>query len=63
MLVDRYCKYCGVLVEDLLEPLEDSKVKECPTCRNGTLERVLHYSNNFSIDGFSYRNGYSQSGH
>jgi predicted nucleic acid-binding Zn ribbon protein len=63
MLVDRWCKECQSITEDLIEKMEDSEIKTCPTCKKLSLERVLHYSNNFSINGYSYRNGYSQSGH
>ncbi len=59
MLVDRKCTHCQYLVEDQIEQFDDSESKECPKCKQKTLERILYYSNGFDIKGHSYKNGYT----
>ena len=59
MLIDRKCTSCNYIASDQIEQFDDSKTKECPKCKQNTLERILYYSNCFEIKGHSYKNGYN----
>ena len=63
MLTDRKCNNCGTVYTDLLEKMEDSGAKFCPTCQREELIRMITAPSFFNVEGYSYRNGYSQSGH
>lgn len=63
MLTDRKCNNCGTTYTDLYEKMEDSGAKFCNTCNREELVRVISAPGYFSINGYSYQNGYSNTGH
>lgn len=58
MLIDRKCGFCGVIYIDLIEKIEDAKVKICDSCKREELVRVIS-APNFFIKGANAANGYS----
>lgn len=60
-LYDYRCRFCGVEYKDQLESILSPSVKPCPTCQHEELTRVIAPIGGFTLSGFSYSNGYSNS--